>query len=103
MVSKTGRVEKTVDGHKGAILGLRWAVPDGSALLTCEIRERECTTYYSPLGYPLYYVLCVDMVCVCMYVCIILVVGEDGAVKIWSKTGMLRTVLIQNGMCPYIE
>lgn len=25
------------------------------------------------------------------------IVGEDGAVKIWSRTGMLRTVLIQNG------
>lgn len=23
--------------------------------------------------------------------------GEDGAVKIWSKSGMLRTVLVQSG------
>ena len=44
LVSKTGRVEKTVDGHKGAVLGIRWAVPDGSALLTCNEGEgrREC-------------------------------------------------------------
>ncbi|XP_019850408.1 PREDICTED: intraflagellar transport protein 80 homolog [Amphimedon queenslandica] len=62
LVSKTGRVEKTVDGHKGAVLGVRWAVPDGSALLTF---------------------------------------GEDGAVKIWSKTGMLRTVLVQNAIPVY--
>ena len=34
LVSKSGRVEKTVDSHKGAVLGARW-VGDGSALLTC--------------------------------------------------------------------
>ena len=34
LVSKSGRVEKAVDGHKGAVLGARW-VGDGSALLTC--------------------------------------------------------------------
>lgn len=73
LVSKTGRVEKTVDGHKGAVLGIRWAVPDGSALLTCN--EGEGRIFY----YSHYWI-----------------VGEDGAVKIWSRTGMLRTVLIQN-------
>ena len=52
LVSKTGRVEKTVDGHKGAVLGVRWAVPDGSALLTCE-KERER-----------------ESVCVCVCVCV---------------------------------
>jgi hypothetical protein len=24
--------------------------------------------------------------------------GEDGQIKIWSKTGMLRSVLVQGGM-----
>ena len=39
-----------------------------------------------------------------LHMCIVVhVVGEDGAVKIWSKTGMLRTVLIQNGMCACIK
>lgn len=28
--------------------------------------------------------------------------GEDGAVKIWSRTGMLRSVLAQNGKIKYI-
>ena len=23
--------------------------------------------------------------------------GEEGAIKVWSKTGMLRTVLVQSG------
>ncbi|KAG8035853.1 hypothetical protein G9C98_002979 [Cotesia typhae] len=33
LVNKSGRIEKTVDGHKGAILRCRWSY-DGSALLT---------------------------------------------------------------------
>ena len=33
LVSKAGRVEKTVEGHKGAVLGTRWG-HDGTALLT---------------------------------------------------------------------
>lgn len=61
LVSKSGRVEKAVDGHKGAVLGARW-VGDGSALLTF---------------------------------------GEDGAVKIWSRSGMLRSVLAQNAIPVY--
>ncbi|KAJ3086032.1 Intraflagellar transport protein 80 [Quaeritorhiza haematococci] len=55
--SKNGRVEKAVDAHKGALLGLRWNY-EGSALLTA---------------------------------------GEDGQVKIWSRSGMLRSTLIQLG------
>jgi intraflagellar transport protein 80 len=57
LVSRSGRVENTIDGHKGAVLGVQWA-HDGTALLSF---------------------------------------GEDGAVKIWSKAGMLRSVLAQNG------
>ncbi|KAL5476125.1 hypothetical protein EMCRGX_G026033 [Ephydatia muelleri] len=55
LVSRLGRVEKAVEAHKGAVLGVRWS-GDGTALLTY---------------------------------------GEDGAIKIWSKTGMLRTILAQ--------
>eukprot|EP00698_Gefionella_okellyi_P003713 TRINITY_DN13461_c0_g1_i1.p1 TRINITY_DN13461_c0_g1~~TRINITY_DN13461_c0_g1_i1.p1 ORF type:complete len:760 (-),score=156.24 TRINITY_DN13461_c0_g1_i1:43-2322(-) len=54
-VTKQGRVEKQVDGHKGAIITVRWSL-DGTALATT---------------------------------------GEDGAVKVWSKSGMLRTNLAQ--------
>lgn len=35
MMNKVGRIEKTVDAHKGAVLSARWSA-DGSALLTCE-------------------------------------------------------------------
>ena len=35
MMNKVGRVEKTVEAHKGAVLSARWS-SDGSALLTGE-------------------------------------------------------------------
>ncbi len=35
LVSRLGRVEKTVDAHKGAVLGARWS-SDTTALLTCK-------------------------------------------------------------------
>ena len=35
LVSKLGRVEKSVEAHKGAVLGAHWS-NDGTALLTCE-------------------------------------------------------------------
>ena len=38
LVSRMGRVEKTVEAHKGAVLGGRWS-GDGTALLTCEEGE----------------------------------------------------------------
>lgn len=57
MISRSGRIEKVVDAHKGATLTAKWS-HDGSSLLTT---------------------------------------GEDGAVKIWSRAGMLRSTLSQNG------
>jgi len=36
LVSRMGRVEKTVEAHKGAVLGAKWT-SDGNALLTCKI------------------------------------------------------------------
>lgn len=56
-MTKQGRVDKSVDAHKGVVTSVRWS-HDGSALATG---------------------------------------GEDGAVKVWSKGGMLRTVLAQPG------
>ncbi|XP_054649376.1 intraflagellar transport protein 80 homolog [Dunckerocampus dactyliophorus] len=53
LVSKTGRIEKSVDAHKGAVLAGRWN-HDGTALVTA---------------------------------------GEDGQIKNWSKSGMLRSTL----------
>uniref|UniRef100_A0A3Q3BNH0 Intraflagellar transport 80 homolog (Chlamydomonas) n=1 Tax=Kryptolebias marmoratus TaxID=37003 RepID=A0A3Q3BNH0_KRYMA len=61
LVSKMGRIEKSVDAHKGAVLAGRWNY-DGTALITA---------------------------------------GEDGQIKIWSKSGMLRSTLASQGSPVY--
>uniref|UniRef100_A0A0N4Y602 Intraflagellar transport protein 80 homolog (inferred by orthology to a human protein) n=1 Tax=Nippostrongylus brasiliensis TaxID=27835 RepID=A0A0N4Y602_NIPBR len=53
-INKMGRIEKSVQAHKGAALEVRWS-SDGTGLLS----------------------------------------GEDGAVKLWSRNGMLRSVVAQ--------
>ncbi|PIK37913.1 putative intraflagellar transport protein [Apostichopus japonicus] len=61
LISKSGRVEKSVDAHRGAVLCGRWSY-DGSAMATS---------------------------------------GEDGQVKIWSRSGMLRSTIAQTGSPVY--
>ncbi|XP_032237699.1 intraflagellar transport protein 80 homolog isoform X2 [Nematostella vectensis] len=61
LISRNGRVEKSVEAHRGAVLSGRWSY-DGSAMVT---------------------------------------VGEDGQVKIWSRSGMLRSTLMQTGTPVY--
>lgn len=61
LVSKNGRIEKSVEAHKGAVLAGRWNF-DGTALITA---------------------------------------GEDGQIKIWSKSGMLRSTLASQGSPVY--
>jgi intraflagellar transport protein 80 len=55
LMSGTGREEKKVEAHRGAVICLRWSY-DGSAMATS---------------------------------------GEDGSVKVWSRSGMLRSTLTQ--------
>ncbi|XP_011686372.1 PREDICTED: intraflagellar transport protein 80 homolog [Wasmannia auropunctata] len=55
LVNKNGRIEKSIDAHKGATTVGKWSI-DGSALLTA---------------------------------------GEDGLIKIWSRSGMLRSTLVK--------
>uniref|UniRef100_A0A7M4EL33 Intraflagellar transport protein 80 homolog n=1 Tax=Crocodylus porosus TaxID=8502 RepID=A0A7M4EL33_CROPO len=61
LISKMGRVEKSIEAHCGAVLAGRWNY-EGTALVT---------------------------------------VGEDGQIKIWSKSGMLRSTLVQQGTPVY--
>ncbi|CAB0003037.1 unnamed protein product [Nesidiocoris tenuis] len=60
LLGKSGRIEKSVEAHKGAVLVAQWAF-DGASFLTC---------------------------------------GEDGQVKVWSRSGMLRTVPVQASGVP---
>ncbi|XP_029671491.1 intraflagellar transport protein 80 homolog [Formica exsecta] len=55
LVNKNGRIEKSINAHKGATTVGRWS-NDGSVFLTA---------------------------------------GEDGLIKIWSRSGMLRSTLIK--------
>ncbi|CAF1477767.1 unnamed protein product [Adineta ricciae] len=55
-INKTGRVEKSVEAHRGATICVRWS-PDGSQFATG---------------------------------------GEDGQVRIWARSGMLRSNLTQS-------
>mmetsp|Transcript_32401 Transcript_32401/g.30905 ORF Transcript_32401/g.30905 Transcript_32401/m.30905 type:complete len:777 (-) Transcript_32401:82-2412(-) len=60
-ISRSGREEKKIAAHEGAVIVVRWS-HDGSALLTA---------------------------------------GEDGDVKIWSKSGNLRSCLVSTGQSIY--
>ncbi|XP_047130740.2 intraflagellar transport protein 80 homolog isoform X1 [Hydra vulgaris] len=60
-ISKSGRIEKTVDAHRGALLSCRWNY-DGNAIITG---------------------------------------GEDGQVKVWSSSGMLRSTLLTLAVSVY--
>ena len=85
LISNMGRVEKSVEAHKGAVLGSRWS-GDGTALLTCE-------HYF----YPSTDSIITSHVSICCITQCCIAVGEDGSAKIWSRTGMLRTILLQCG------
>lgn len=61
IINRSGRVEKSTEAHKGAVLSGRWSY-DGTALATA---------------------------------------GEDGQVKVWSRSGMLRSTLTQNSIPVY--
>lgn len=60
-ISRSGREEKKISAHEGAVLQLKWS-RDGTAMVTT---------------------------------------GEDGDVKVWSKSGNLRSTLASLGHAVY--
>lgn len=75
MVNKNGRIEKSVDAHKGACILGRWS-NDGSALLT---------------GISLFVFLLIFV----FKNMVMIAAGEDGLIKIYSRSGMLRSTLVK--------
>lgn len=75
MVNKNGCIEKSIDAHKGATTVGRWNT-DGSALLTG-----------TTLSCYLKFIISKNI--------ILIIAGEDGLIKIWSRSGMLRSTLIK--------
>ncbi len=73
-MNKTGRIEKTVEAHRGATICVRWS-PDGSQFATGCLNNLDFILLFDDefLG------------------------GEDGQVRIWARSGMLRTNLVQSG------
>ncbi|CAL4111796.1 unnamed protein product, partial [Meganyctiphanes norvegica] len=61
IVGRNGRIEKSVEAHRGAALAGKWS-HDGQGMLTA---------------------------------------GEDGMIKIWSRSGMLRSTLAQSSVPVY--
>ena len=61
LLSNAGRIEKSVEAHKGAVLSGKWSF-DGNAFITA---------------------------------------GEDGQIKVWSRSGMLRSTLVHSQLCVY--
>lgn len=61
IMNRSGRIERSVDAHKGAILVGQWG-NDGAGLLTA---------------------------------------GEDGCIKIWSRSGMLRSIVVSSDNSVY--
>ncbi|CAF0748911.1 unnamed protein product [Adineta ricciae] len=71
-VNKIGRMEKAVEAHQGAIICVRWS-SDGS----------QIATGYFP--FKIYFISQIRVLG-----------GEDGQVRIWGRSGILRSNLVQS-------
>lgn len=78
ILNKNARVERNITAHTGVITTGRWS-PDGAGLLTAGLFLKIRFTSI-------------------IYICSISVsvLGEDGLLKVWSRSGMLRSTVVQN-------
>lgn len=90
LVNKNGRIEKSVNAHKGATLLGRWSY-DGTALFTgTKLKVQFSLEFFLFLKNELFDCLIITIVEIARSA------GEDGLVKIWSRSGMLRSTAIRN-------
>lgn len=75
ILNKNARVERNITAHTGVITTGRWS-PDGAGLLTAGLFPIICHSG-------------IEMTFVC-------ILGEDGLLKVWSRSGMLRSTVVQN-------
>lgn len=76
ILNKNARVERNITAHTGVITTGRWS-PDGAGLLTAGLFPKCSVQYRS----------CIEFICM---------LGEDGLLKVWSRSGMLRSTVVQN-------
>lgn len=82
-----GRIEKSVEAHKGAVLAGKWNF-DGTALIT----GKEDWVILTVCNVAISQITVVHLICFSNDLA-----GEDGQIKIWSKSGMLRSTLASQG------
>lgn len=78
IINRSGRIERTVEAHKGAILVGQWG-NDGSGFLTGKINQKSEVTGVAQ----------------------VVLGGEDGLIKIWSRSGMLRSTVVNSDSSVY--
>lgn len=82
-----------MEAHKGAVLAGRWNF-DGTALITGKSNHKKINNgnHWSFCQILCFYFTIVGLVS--FFHC---TAGEDGQIKIWSKSGMLRSTLASQG------
>lgn len=121
IIGKNGRLEKSIDAHRGAVLVGKWST-DGSSLLTgmllklygifnnSNLKVASDKTKFNYIIKQVYqqkhykiktYSFSQQIIEFSLHLlkrkCFILknLGGEDGQIKIWSRSGMLRSTIVQ--------
>lgn len=79
-----GKVEKTVDAHDGSTLNVKWS-NDATGFLSSKNIFGSFNSQIFVSFFPI----------------LIVLAGEDGLIKMWSRSGMLRSILAQYGRPVY--
>lgn len=98
IMNRTGRIERTVDAHKGAILVGQWS-NDGTGLLTgTHIYNPYCLFNLYPTKKNYHSNNKIELI---FFLRFSYIAGEDGFIKIWSRSGMLRSTVVSSDNSVY--